>query len=852
MIEPSALPRRNSRPPLFQLQQVCTFRPAVESALVFVDATAPQSHLLVLRDDHQVELVEALLELGSGAVEVLEHQASEQVDEQSVCGNDTTDKSSTANPPGYNALTAATSDTGDTVAAGDDTGRTHVDVLASTIANLSCQSVGEESSSIITSTPQALHDAQINNGSASALRSISDIRFSVKHTGHLRQLKLSSDRMFIGILQSAKHFELRHALMPFDQPPLYVINRDWKISDAILGFEWTFSNEFICVTSTGIELYMYSKTKHTFFSRYSITSRIAWYIYSPEANIIITNSGTLTLTLHQLKPSSRFSQLPKLKLDHHKPLHPNKTDFSDSRGISRKQVSIVNLYGQYYISFINTFIDIPSMSLYRLVQSKTWRVVYLLDLVERGLFCLSVWDNLLIVHNLLAKYSFIFDVLSSNTSKKLVGPQAALFTLLDSSSAVDEGQQTSWACYAPDLILSATLGVLSRISLRTRELRDEMERFNQHDDDIALEVLRMLIRRTDPSACLLTLDTVRRLMDQKVELRFLRRAFDVLNQPVLRPRSLLSKNESTLSLRRQRIHHMHKSGSISLSDISDSSTSSASNLTRHHLCDSSFDGVSEDTSRITTTEGISGHFLPRRSKRDLHSKRSPTRIEISQEDMLAIVFLGYLDENFLEKQYLASCLLEYMYSLESLNNHIDPSIEELLVDTLIECSEFQQVYQFIQMGVITMSVKIAQTVLRHRDDFPAFSGLAFEAFEMLGADDDAIGCLILQEKLLQAVEYAMNRNCVHLLPRYALLDTAYTSANQTLFLNIYRAMEECGYIPNIDMADGMHIHSDPLILEGQGMLCRSPDAESSLKRFVSVYRELWSPRIDMETLQGEL
>ena len=53
--------------------------------------------------------------------------------------------------------------------------------------------------------------------------------------------------------------EIRLTLASPNEPSLLEIERDWRFSDAILGFEWSFSGEFVLITSTGIELYRVSR-----------------------------------------------------------------------------------------------------------------------------------------------------------------------------------------------------------------------------------------------------------------------------------------------------------------------------------------------------------------------------------------------------------------------------------------------------------------------------------------------------------------------------------------------------------------------------------------------------------------
>ena len=95
-----------------------------------------------------------------------------------------------------------------------------------------------------------------------------------------------------------------------------------------------------------------------------------------------------------------------------------------------------------------------------------------------------------------------------------------------------EGQHTSWACHQPDLVLLPTAGILSRLSLQCRELRDEMECCGQQNRgyNYIVDILQMLSRRTDPSAYILKLETIKSLISQHPDLTYLRQAFDTLNQ----------------------------------------------------------------------------------------------------------------------------------------------------------------------------------------------------------------------------------------------------------------------------------------------------------------------------------
>ena len=82
---------------------------------------------------------------------------------------------------------------------------------------------------------------------------------------------------------------------------------------------------------------------------------------------------------------------------------------------------------------------------------------------------------------------------------------------------------------------------------------------------------------------------------------------------------------------------------------------------------------------------------------------------------------------------------------------------------------------------------------------------------------------------MDAIRYATLQNCIQLIVPSRILDDALRTGNKTLFLNVYRWLEESGLLPI-----GA---SDP-----------HKRVDTEVNRFISIYREIWGEVVDMEAL----
>ncbi|KAI9365400.1 hypothetical protein DFJ73DRAFT_807629 [Zopfochytrium polystomum] len=123
----------------------------------------------------------------------------------------------------------------------------------------------------------------------------------------------------------------------------------------------------------------------------------------------------------------------------------------------------------------------------------------------------------------------------------------------------------------------------------------------------------------------------------------------------------------------------------------------------------------------------------------------------------------------------------------------------------------------------------------------------------LGLHDDVVDALLGIGKTQDAFRYALQMGIINQFPASAFLEPAYASGDKTLYLNIYKALEEVGAFSPLhvrprgrprfgraaDGGGGGYDDGDDDDDDGEGG--GDPDG-----RYFSVYQELWSAVVEME------
>jgi hypothetical protein len=199
-----------------------------------------------------------------------------------------------------------------------------------------------------------------------------------------------------------------------------------------------------------------------------------------------------------------------------------------------------------------------------------------------------------------------------------------------------------------------------------------------------------------------------------------------------------------------------------------------------------------------------------------------------QDDIFCHLFTPLMSRKV--TKYHIYCLLEFIESQRAFDITIKPFLYDLLVHVLVETSSHNQLFQLLQFGIIPDSLTMANllTQTSEPDSTPFKFGL--EMLKRMDCHHDVLQLFTESGKLLDALQYAEQTYTIRILKPFPFLEAALLTGNKTLFLNVYRCFEEHGLIPLSPQVD-----LDFLSVNRDG-----------INRYISIYREIWGPKIDME------
>jgi hypothetical protein len=157
-------------------------------------------------------------------------------------------------------------------------------------------------------------------------------------------------------------------------------------------------------------------------------------------------------------------------------------------------------------------------------------------------------------------------------------------------------------------------------------------------------------------------------------------------------------------------------------------------------------------------------------------------------------------------------------------------IYDLLVHLLFEAKAFVQLHQLIQWKIIPDSISLAKLLISDINVNNFDVGL--EMLKRLECHHDVLSILTNSGRILEAIHYAQNVNIIRKLSPAPFFDAALATGDTTIFLNVYRFFEEHGLIPLSSQVDEFF----------------SNNQRMHLSRYVSVFREILGPSIEMETI----
>ncbi|KAI8899536.1 colon cancer-associated protein Mic1-like-domain-containing protein [Globomyces pollinis-pini] len=612
--------------------------------------------------------------------------------------------------------------------------------LSNSLFNLtkkvSFEPIREDNSIFINSTHNKPHVLILKNDRVEIISIETGLEISswrMTQDGFIRQLKASTDFLFLGVLRSAKALEIRTL---YEENAICSLVRNDKSSDSILGFEWTFLGELLLLTTEGVEFFQVDYHATKFTKTKSIKLRMNWYQYWPETRLLILSSGSFNLFIYRLSPSSQYETFPILQLVLPKMRSPASSQSNLNFQITRKNIYTMSFYSHCYVGFLNTWLTVPTLSLFRITTKTCYRKEYELDLQQPGDFSLIVIDNLLVINNYSTKTSIVFDVRSSVHSNPLIEPSSEIFDVL--GPAYDhELNQVNWSCHVPKFLISGKYGSVWNISLNLSYLLDQLDTLKEWN---LVKQSQFIIRRKSNTAYPLRTRPIKQAMLSLQNLSDIRSIYDVLCVNY-EPTRYVSRAPSFESM------------------------------------------ISELSSKFSVAS--------------LHSPvlqhEDPDSNTICfQDDMFCHVFTPLATK--IPSDYFIQCLLEFIECQMFYEQSVKSFIYDLLVHSLFESNSFVQLHQLIQFHIIPDSIPLAQRLVSNSENLSNLE-MGINMLKRLECHNDVLSILTAKGSLLDAILYAQQSHTLKFISPLPFLESALNTGDNTLFLNVYRCFEEHGLIP---------------------------------------------------------
>ena len=449
----------------------------------------------------------------------------------------------------------------------------------------------------------------------------------------------------------------------------------------ILGIHWTFRTNLIVVTTLTVELYQVEETGQLRLLKYYNVD-VNFYKYAARNKILLVASGTTSSNLWNFvfKEDLVF-RIPRFDLP-----FPIKTE---------RQVLVSQIYSNVYIMVVDTANALLRMYL---VTKDAVKPCVNLNLSSKAPVAVNVVDNMVAVHNLEAKVTFLFD-LQWNDTFPLAGPLPMIEMGCTSPPGPDLYNAATCAYLMPNVMINETEGVLWTLDVR---VDDVVKALSSNADPIV--TLQFLVRRARSKP--LILEHLKRLVLASSPVRLLASCFEVLNGVVATLPTAIQKQLIVMS-------------PVRVSEKADSQEGDAD----------------------------AGGFVARRTTRG--------HMIMDQRDIYADVFSAVMERpDAPSDRYLSAVLMEYVRSLTVHKIEVEHFLFELLIGLLVKNKMFVQLQQLLQYHVIEDSQPVAFQLLSiSHDESPAAHQLALDMLRRLKKYDAIVDILLERGDVLSAVRF---------------------------------------------------------------------------------------------------
>jgi hypothetical protein len=496
----------------------------------------------------------------------------------------------------------------------------------------------------------------------------------------------------------------------------------------ILGIHWTFRNNLIIVTTLTVELYQMDDSGQLKLLKYYNVD-VNFYKYAARNKILLVASGATSSNLWSFvfKEDLVF-RIPRFDLP-----------FAIK---SERQVLLSQVYSSVYVMIIDSASSL--LRLYSLTKDAV-KPAMTLNLSSKAPVAVNVVDNLIAVHNLEAKVTFLFD-LQWNDTFPLAGPlpmveapaSSGMLNINGSGAGpADLYDAKQFVYLMPNVILNESLGCLWTLDVRVEDI---VKAISAADPIVTLQ---FLVRRARSKP--LILEHLKKLICGAAPLHVVASCFEVLNGVIATLPAKVRKELIVMS-------------PVRVSEKGDSNE-----------------------------EQESGGFVARRTTRG--------HMILDQRDVYADVFSAVMeDEEPPSDRYLVAVLVEYVRSLTAHKIEIEHFLFQLLISILVKTKLFVQLQQLLQYHVIEDSQHVALQLLSiSSGESQASHQLALDMLRRLQKFDVIVDVLLARGEVLSALRFleSLDKKQAPTVDAKRFFDASV--GNPLIFFTVFRFFEARGY-----------------------------------------------------------
>eukprot|EP00469_Lotharella_globosa_P006950 CAMPEP_0167779988 /NCGR_PEP_ID=MMETSP0111_2-20121227/5107_1 /TAXON_ID=91324 /ORGANISM="Lotharella globosa, Strain CCCM811" /LENGTH=700 /DNA_ID=CAMNT_0007670449 /DNA_START=15 /DNA_END=2117 /DNA_ORIENTATION=- len=499
------------------------------------------------------------------------------------------------------------------------------------------------------------------------------------------------------------------------------------------------AQQFLFVTNTGAELYALkpqgSSLKHLKTVQHQ--TRYHWFVNS--SNWLLVVDLKHIFSLYQVQPKG-LTRRCKFELNCHG------TNYNAQNEAYYDQISLVEMYNEVMVVYINE----QKGKLYILgLVNETMTQKYVYDLYTASKYEVSVIDNVLVVHNMIAKLAVLFDI-RTEPHAAIAAPLPIAYDHYEEDKKADGGgsprrtrahhvqehKYDHWAFLPDRYVLDSSMSRSEKKNYLWSMHLDLNAIMHSWPSGKQALLVNFLLKRHEGPSHQLVLGVLRSMIQEATGLQTMSRLFNLMHSVCYEVQ-------------------LHKA-----------------NMARKAL-----DGE--------LPEGKS----PKGRSPDSKRIASQGYLVISQHDICAEVFRKVLGDDKKGAGRVLPYVIEYARGASRHFLKVTPELNQLMIDLLLQDNRFVELHQYLQYHVLQDSKEFALELISLQKRYEPAYQLGLDMLYRLSAFTEMMKVLLEHDQVLEALQLVPHSSAVFQekgLEPADFLNVAVKIKRSSIFFTCYR------------------------------------------------------------------